>query len=109
MQLFSFTVDVTGLEYTEKADVHKMQYKTCNVQACLGIYMYVNGIFLFTKLKKSNYLVGTCCYKNKVDSLYHSRAVPPEIILLPVDKSSSTETLWTPVMVTRMVLEALHY
>ena len=33
----------------------------------------------------------------------------PEIIILPVNKSSCTETLWTPVMVTRVVLEALHY
>ena len=55
--------------------------------------------------------MGTSCYKNEVISLYRSRAtcMPPQIILLPVDKSSCTETLWMPVMVTCTVLEALHY
>ena len=46
--------------------------------------------------------MGTSC-------LYRSRAVPPEIILLPVGEISCTETLWTPVMVTRVVLKVLHY
>ena len=83
--------------------------------------------------RKSNYRVGTSCNKSEVDSLYRSRAVPPEIIPLPVDKSSCTDTLWTPVMdslpprekardvllfldggrlpltLTRTALQALHY
>ena len=46
----------------------------------------MNSIILFTKLHKSNYLVGTSCYKSEVDSLYYSWAVQPEIILLPVKK-----------------------
>ena len=35
--------------------------------------------------------------------------MPPEIILLPVDKSSRTKTLRMQVMFTRVVVVALHY
>ena len=61
------------------------------------------------KYVKSNYLVGTSYYKNKVVSLYCSRAVPPEIIWLPVNKRSWTKTLWMQAMVTQVALEALYY